>query len=170
VGAVLNDAEESDWRQLAEEATPWLLSQVREQAGDSADIENIVTESLVRLYAHWDKVPPEKRRSWLTAVARNLAIDDWRRNKRWRIIERGLKPRPLPPADEIAVARTLVPQLLAQLSEPQRRAVSLRYLQELPIGEVAHQMGVQETVAANLIENGMRRLRKLQARGSRGSR
>jgi DNA-directed RNA polymerase specialized sigma24 family protein len=59
VGAVLNDAEESDWRQLAEEATPWLLSQVREQAGDGADIENIVTESLVRLYAHWTRCRPK---------------------------------------------------------------------------------------------------------------
>lgn len=54
-----------------------------------------------------------------------------------------------------------VAEALAQLPEPQREALVLRYWEEWPLAEIARQMGRTHDAVASLLKRGLRQLRVL---------
>lgn len=79
--------------------------------------------------------------AWLITVARNKLVDYWRRQARE---ERGLHvlgqdPGPADPLDDIEEGRALV--TLRRLPASYQAVISLRYLDGLPVSQVAVEMG-----------------------------
>lgn len=81
--------------------------------------------------------PPAVSVPWLIGVARHKLVDHWRRGERER---RGLAAvgpdQPEDPWDELLDTNAAY-SALARLTGPQRAALSLRYLDGLPVAEIA---------------------------------
>ena len=127
--------------------------------GDLAD--ELAQESLVRLCRHWDQLPSgEDAVRWVNRVAFNLAKSTFRtRATRRRITERfgaALGPHSSTGDDDASLA---VRAAVARLPERERRVVILRYFCDLPVREVAIQMGCQEGTVKSLTSRAMTSLR-----------
>ncbi|WP_460530512.1 RNA polymerase sigma factor [Flindersiella endophytica] len=79
----------------------------------------------------------------MVGIARHKLVDHWRRLERERrtiaLLDAG-PPEPDDPWDEVLEAQR-AHAVLAQLSPPQRLALTLRYLDGLPVAEVAAHLG-----------------------------
>jgi RNA polymerase sigma-70 factor, ECF subfamily len=140
--------------------------------GDVQAAEDVVQETMLRGWQHAGELNPEYARSWLHAVARNIAISAYHRRRQAR-------PREIP-LDETTVPATgdgldrmvnawLVAKALNALS-PQHRAVIVElFYQRRPVAEVAELLGIPEGTVRSRCFYGLRALRsELQKQGFTG--
>lgn len=129
---------------------------------DSAVAEDVEQDTWRYLIAH----PPaiaSSMRGWLATAVRNFARQHYRADRR-RVAREVAAPTPSPveaAADFLAreaLRRRVVDAVLA-LEEPNRTAVLLRHLDELPIREVARRLGVPPETARTRVRRGLQRLR-----------
>ena len=128
-----------------------LVGQLYALTGDRDEAQDCVQEAFVRAWAHRRKLDraghPE---AWVRTTAYRLAVSRWRRTTRGRRpADRSLAaPVTSPPPDESYVALVAA---LRQLPEPQRQALVLHHVCDLPVLDVARETGVPEgTVKARL--------------------
>ena len=128
-----------------------LVGQLYALIGDRDEAQDCVQEAFVRAWAHRRKLDraghPE---AWVRTTAYRLAVSRWRRTTRGRRpADRSLAaPVTSPAPDESYVALVAA---LRQLPEPQRQALVLHHLCDLPVLDVARETGVPEgTVKARL--------------------
>lgn len=101
-------------------------------------------------------------RSWLFVAARNRMIDQWRSNERQRrrIQELIRNRRPgwteLENPDATSDLSELVIAALRSLPERQRAAITLRYLDECSVSEVAEHLGIAYGAAESLLARARR--------------
>jgi RNA polymerase sigma-70 factor (ECF subfamily) len=109
--------------------------------GDLADAQDLVQETYVRAWRHWDRLTGyESAEAWLRMVATRLATDRWRRLGVRRAFLAAAPPGGVvPPPSEETV---LVVTALRSLPTAQRRAVVMHYLLDLPVAEIARETGV----------------------------
>ncbi len=128
------DAEESPLLRYA-----YGLTSQREAA------EDIVQDAFMRLHENWLEV--ENPRPWLFRCVRNLALNHLRNNKRNTSLEtspqdspewESQRPDPEAALGKLETIRTLQ-LLIAELPEPDRTLVSLKYLSGLRYEEIATQ-------------------------------
>lgn len=96
---------------------------------------------------------------FITSVRRRH-IDRWRSSDRERQRLTLVHSRPSPDGEPTA----LPPAMLAALNERERAAVVLRYVDDLPVAEIAEQMGLGVRAAESLLSRAIRRLRREEAR------
>jgi RNA polymerase sigma-70 factor (ECF subfamily) len=161
----------SDSALLAESA--WLHRLARRLLSrDEAD--DLAQEALL---AAWQQ-PPQTRvplRAWLVGIVRNLAHAHRRSELRRQSHEANVRPRP--PQDDSAhmlLRLELQQQLLAavrQLDEPYRTTVSLRFLDQLSVEEIASRMQAPSKTVRTRIDRALVRLRQRLDRdfGNRGA-
>lgn len=104
-----------------------------------------------------DEPASEVDRAWLFVVAKRRVVDGWRRQDRQRrVVERmaASTPRHLGRVQEPDGARVVA--ALASLSERQRRAVVLRYLDEYSVAEIADSLETTYSGAESLLARGRR--------------
>ncbi len=128
-----------------------LTSQVYAMIGDREEARDSVQEAFARAWSHRRKLErAEHPEAWVRTTAYRIAVSRWRRTKvSRRPADRALQdePRATEP-DETYVALVTA---LRQLPEPQRRALVLHHLCDLPVLEVAREVGAPEgTVKARL--------------------
>ncbi|MFI5934236.1 RNA polymerase sigma factor [Actinoplanes sp. NPDC051494] len=119
--------------------------------GDRSDAQDIAQEAFARAWQHWPKVSGyEDPEAWVRTVA-------WRiMSNRWRGLQRALSTRiRLGPTDDVAHGpspdRVAVIDALQRLPRPQRQAIALHYLMDMPVDEIAATTGVPAgTVKARL--------------------
>jgi len=107
--------------------------------------EDIVQDAFMRLHEHWHEV--ENPRPWLFRCVRNLALNHLRNNKRNTPLETNPQtskewetksPDPEAALGKLETIGTLQ-LLIAELPEPDRTLVSLKYLSGLRYEEIAVQ-------------------------------
>jgi RNA polymerase sigma-70 factor (ECF subfamily) len=114
----------------------------------------------------WHKVaqyePGTNFRAWLLRLTRNLAIDRLRQDYRhkahswvWDMEELNLESPALPPDDDAH----WVWQSLRALSDEQRQAIELAYLQGLTHEQIAQQLNLPLGTVKTRIRDGMKKLR-----------
>ena len=126
--------------------------------GDRHSAEDLVQEVLEQMYVKWRRIHgmPE-------AYARRALVN--RSANRWR--RRGRRPEaPLaghdvaaPDHSEHVVVRDAVLSALRTLPPRQRAAVVLRYLEDLPVAEVARALDCSEGNVKSSVSRGLVRLR-----------
>ncbi|MCU1589591.1 MAG: SigE family polymerase sigma factor [Frankiales bacterium] len=119
--------------------------------GDLQDAQDCLQEAFARAAARWRTVRScDNPEAWVRRVAMNLAVDGHRRRRvRRRIAEQEGPPAPAPAPGEAAVD---VVRAVAQLSSEQRQVVVLHHLLDLPVAEVARELGRSEnTVKTQLV-------------------
>jgi RNA polymerase sigma-70 factor, ECF subfamily len=108
--------------------------------GDLAEAQDLAQEAFCRAWQRWHRIAAyDEPLAWVRRVAANLATSRWRRlatAARHLRRERPPESTPLGP-DHVALVAAL-----RTLPERQRRAVVLHHLLDLPVAEVAHELGV----------------------------
>jgi RNA polymerase sigma-70 factor (sigma-E family) len=109
--------------------------------GDWHTAEDLVQVTFVRLYRSWPRV----RDDTVDAYARRILVNTFLTQRRDRRRESLMADPPERAVDGVDVAQRLaVHRALASLAPRQRAAVVLRYLEDLPVAEVATLLGVTE--------------------------
>jgi RNA polymerase sigma-70 factor (ECF subfamily) len=126
-------------------------AQVYAMIGNRDEAQECVQEAFARAWSHRRTLDrTEHPEAWVRTTAYRLAVSRWRRTVRGRRpADRALSaPTSTAPPSEAHVA---VVAALKQLPENQRRALVLHHIADLPVAQVAREVGAPEgTVKARL--------------------
>ena len=154
-----------DWifRRLVREHSPRLIAYLRDYAPDQVGAEELTQSVWVRAF--------ERRQSfradgtllgWLLSIARSLALDDWRRERRMRTLPSTAAPldvasQPEDPAERAERAARVRAAVLS-LPPRQRDTVVLRVLDGLSTKEAADWLGCAEGTVKAALHQALARL------------
>jgi RNA polymerase sigma factor (sigma-70 family) len=134
--------------------------------GDRADAEDVTQQTFERALKAWRRFDPSRSqpRTWLLAIARNLVVDHYRRDRsrlHRHLGEGGVSEKQLP-SEEGPEAGGLSPELasaLASLSERDREVVALRFGADLRGPEIAELLDLRLANVQQILSRSLRRLR-----------
>jgi len=143
--------DESEFDEFYSASYPRIVGQLHAMIGNRDEAQECVQEAFVRAWAHRRKLDrAEHPEAWVRTTAYRLAVSRWRRVQLGRRpADRAVSPpTSTAPPDERRVALI---EALRHLPEPQRRALVLHHVCDLPVREVAREVGAPEgTVKARL--------------------
>jgi RNA polymerase sigma-70 factor (ECF subfamily) len=121
--------------------------------GDLMVAQDLVQEAYIRAWQRWKTVAAyDSAESWVRVVVTRLSNDRFRRLRVSRRIDRWLgPPPPAPPPSENTV---LLISALRRLPVGQRRAVSMHYLADMSIADIAVEEGVAEGTVKSWLSRG----------------
>jgi RNA polymerase sigma-70 factor (ECF subfamily) len=125
---------------LYDDALPHVYGYLLARCGDTSLAEDLTAESfLAAVHAVRKPDAPDPSIPWLIGVARHKLADHWRRVQREQRGLRLLEGEPARVEDpwETAVDRIRAREVLSRLGAHHRAALTLRYLDGLPVSEVA---------------------------------
>ena len=122
-------------------------------AGAGANLaQDLAQESFLQLHrTAWGTLPVGEARFWLYRVARNFALNEFRKsNTRYRLFDRVvevMRPRTRNPEEEYEARerQEIVLKMLARLPEDQRVALLLREQQQLSYREIGQVLNISES-------------------------
>lgn len=125
--------------------------------GDWHVAEDLVQATFVRLYRHWRRLRTETLDSYVRRTLVNLYLTRRKAARRERIVA----DVPERPARESGSTEDRVDlgRALTGLSPRQRAMVVLRYLEDLPVAEVAALLGLAEGTVKSQTARGVQALR-----------
>jgi RNA polymerase sigma-70 factor, ECF subfamily len=127
--------------------------------GDRGRAEDLAQEAFARAFRRWRVVSVMERPvTWVYVVALNAERKRWRREQRTSSCDDQTDAVVGDPAGGVTTA-VVVRDALARLAPRQRCAVSLRYLADLRIAEVAEVMGCAEGTVKATLHQALRNLR-----------
>ena len=129
-----------------------LVMQLYGVVGDRAEAEDVVQEAFVRAVAagprFTETANPE---AWLRTTAINLHRSRWRKLRNFsRIKERIAAPQDIPGLD----ARLDVIEALRSLPVEQREVVALHHLADLPVADIAQELGLPPGTVKSRLSRG----------------
>ncbi|WP_406253854.1 SigE family RNA polymerase sigma factor [Streptomyces chartreusis] len=132
--------------------------------GDRHRAEDLLQESLVKLWFAWSRVGEEAPEAYVRKVmVRAAARSGQRRCWGERPVEQLPEAAAVGDVSSDVVERSRLEAALAQLTSKQRVAVVLRYYQDLPEGQVAATLGCPVGTARSHAARGVARLRQILA-------
>ena len=152
------------WREVIAQ----LRAFVRRRIADPDRAEDLVGDIVLRIHQKLGSVDDqEKLAHWVSRVARNAVIDEYRRAARSReqLLDTTTETAIGPDADDASsvldeLSRCLRP-LLAGLPAEQRRAVEMVDLDGMPQADAARREGVSLSGMKSRVQRGRRRLAEL---------
>lgn len=153
-----------DWRAVYDEQMPRVFNYFRYRVGDETLAEDLTAATFERAWKYRDNYRRDLGAfsTWLLAIARNLAIDHFR------------KQRPELPLDEVRETGSGRPveeriqrdddlrrldALLSQLKEREREVVALKYGADMTNRAIAGVTGLSESNVGTILYRVMQRLR-----------
>jgi RNA polymerase sigma-70 factor, ECF subfamily len=137
--------------------------------GDMPFAEDVVQESMLRLWRHPDVLqqPGEAVRAWLFTVARNQVIDDRRSARYSRELRTDVVPeRPSPDFTGPAFDKWILSDALLSLSPDHRVAIVRAYYLGQTVADIAAHEQIPEGTVKSRLHYALRALRiALQERG-----
>ena len=144
-----------------------VLNLVYASTGDLTLAQDCTQEAFSRAWQQWSKVSKcDDPLAWVRTVARRLAISVWRKrtNQNLAHIRHGARASTPGPTED----RVTVMTALRTLSGPVREAVTLHYLADLSIEQIAYQTDTPAGTIKARLHRGRQQL--VQALGSEESR
>jgi RNA polymerase sigma-70 factor, ECF subfamily len=104
--------------------------------GDLADAQDVVQEAYTRAWQRWSRISSyDDPEAWVRTVAWRVAANRWRGARRW--IAARVRLGPPEPDHGPGPENVTLMAALRRLPVPQRQAVVLHYLCDLPVVDVA---------------------------------
>jgi RNA polymerase sigma-70 factor (ECF subfamily) len=132
-----------DFLDLYDHAVPQVYGYLLKRVGDRGVAEDLTSETFVAGVAALQRGTAVLSTGWFITVARNKLVDHWRRRERE---ERSLRlaydegATVVEPWD-VHLESAHAHDVLAELAPQQRLALTLRYLDGLPVVQVASELG-----------------------------
>lgn len=130
--------------------------------GNRSTAEDVLDDAIMRALSNASNVQPKTFVTWLFTIARNMAIDLWRREERRR---RALAKANLPLFERSAVldamgreAVALFNKLIKGMPAKMRRYLRLRVIQGLTHSEIAKRTGQTDIALRNMAHRVRERL------------
>lgn len=140
-----------------------LVSLAEAVSGDPAHAEDLAAEAMSRAHAKWDTVSQhDKPGAWVRRVTINLAHSRRRR--------RGTESRALRANRHETTVAPPEPHhpvwaAVAKLPKKQRAAVALRYIEDLPVADIADILECTVSTATSHLHEGRKKLAQLLEKG-----
>lgn len=129
--------------------------------GDLTEAEDVVQEAFVRTFARPEKlVRADNPGAWMRVVTLSLARSRYRRRQRFDRLIRRL-PAPDHRLPDLEPDRVVLVDAIRQLPWKQREAVTLYYLADLPVGDIATSLRVSPNVVKSRLHRGRQALAEL---------
>jgi RNA polymerase sigma-70 factor (ECF subfamily) len=151
---------------LLNELVPWLFILVRAAGVNEADAWDVVQESVLRLCQGIARFNPSRGgvRNWVARIARNLAIDLWRRQTRRRVVPLSAVELGSDRYDPALLAereedRTVLRHAVNDLKPEERAVVSLRYDDDLSYEELSKKLQIPIGTAGTRVHRAITSLR-----------
>jgi RNA polymerase sigma-70 factor (ECF subfamily) len=154
-----------DFEELYEAYAPHVYRFAFWLAGDSAEAEDITSETFVRAWVRRARIRTETLKAYLFTIARNVYLAHQRKRKREVPLE-DAHADPAPGPDTLAEARSElreVQSLLQTLPEIDRTTFLLRVQQGLPYAEIARVVGLHPSTAKVKVHRVRKRLLVMRA-------
>ena len=136
-----------------EQSGPRLVGQLHALTGDRAEAADAVQEAFVRAWVRRDRLDLERDpEAWVRTTARRLAARRWRRAQ-FRLGVLRAQP-PAPAAPEPSADVVVLVAALRRLPRAQREAVVLHHLVDLPVADVAAELGVSVGTVKSRLSRG----------------
>jgi RNA polymerase sigma-70 factor (ECF subfamily) len=154
--------------ELYDELLPEVYGYLLDRSGDRAVAEDLTSETflaVVRAEARPDRAPLTA--PWIVGIARHKLADHWRRRRRdERLLDQ------TPPETEVdpwnaTVDELLTRSVLAELDPDHRAALTFRYLDGLPVADVATVLERSVHATESLLARARAAFRRAYARGER---
>ncbi|WP_168218368.1 SigE family RNA polymerase sigma factor [Nocardioides eburneiflavus] len=149
----------SDFEEFARQQTPQLLVLARAMTGNNDEAWDLVQESLVRMAERWEKSSFDVPEAYVRTVMARLNVDRFRR------LRREILRTPHSHRDEVEVVVSDTPlagwlvESLSDLSPNQRTVIALRFVEDLPVSDIAERLGCSEGTAKSHLSRALARLR-----------
>jgi RNA polymerase sigma-70 factor (ECF subfamily) len=143
--------DEEEFDRFYSASFPRLVGQLYAMIGDRDEAQECVQEAFVRAWSHRRQLHRARApEAWVRTTAYRLAVSRWRRTVRSRREPDRAMQDPQQPA-EPGEDRVVLVEALRKLPESQRQALVLYHVCDLPVREVAAEVGVPEgTIKARL--------------------
>jgi RNA polymerase sigma-70 factor (ECF subfamily) len=153
---------------IYDRALPVVYGYLLPRCGSVAIAEDLTAETFMAAVAATKRRPaPEVTVAWLIGIGRHKLVDHWRRQAREQsrlaAVEQEEEGVDDPWDDRLDAAAAHA--ALAQLSLPQRMALTLRYLDDLPVAEVAEHLGRNLPATETLLVRARAALRRVYEEG-----
>lgn len=158
--------DESAYQLLLEKHLPSLSNYVMRMTANSAEADDIIQETFIRLWSLGSRFNPEKARltTWLHNIAHNLCIDHFRKHKRMAgdLVERN-DPEVAGPEETLHQQGLIknVQEAMMSIPERQRSAIIMCHYQGLSNKDAALILDVSVDALESLMARGRKKLRKL---------
>jgi RNA polymerase sigma-70 factor (ECF subfamily) len=138
-----------NFQDLYEDYAPEVYRFVFWLAGDSSEAEDITSETFVRAWVNYNKIRTETLKAYLFTIARNIYLEQHRKNSRQVILEESIPDSSPSPDQQVESLHRLlrIKKYLNTMKEPDRTAFILRVQHELPYAEIARVLGLSLTSA-----------------------
>lgn len=151
------------YRLLLEDVSTELRGYFRRRVRDLQDVEDLLQEALLNVHrARHTYDPARPFEPWLYAIARNAAVDSFRRNRQrtaWESLSADATP--IEVAGEEPGREPALDGVLARLPDSQRDALEMVKVKGLSIEDAAARAGVSPGAMRVRIHRGYRALREL---------
>ncbi len=162
------------FEQLVDRHQQWLVRLLLHLLGNQSDAEDVGQEVFIRAFLAIENCRDGNRfRGWLRVIARRLAFNHRRDAKtRSQYEERSglLANKSVAPASGQVEGRDLLKHTLGELSYPYREIMVLRFVEELPLKEIAAVLEVGESAAKMRLSRARAEFQRVFAKkgGTRG--
>ena len=132
-----------DFLELYDHAVPQVYGYLLKRVGNVGLAEDLTSETFMAGVAAHQRGTADLSVGWFVTVARNKLVDHWRRRERE---ERGLRlaydeAETVTEPWDVELDAVVAHDVLAHLAPQQQLALTLRYLDGLPVVQVAHVLG-----------------------------
>src|SRR3954466_13929041 len=144
-----------------------IYSYLHVSVGNKHDAEDLTTQTFLKMLEsigrfRWQSAPFS---AWLFRIAHNLAMDHFRASRRWQPEEEVPEPPDeTEPSAEIAafqsIGRQSMLELIENLSQEQQQVLTLKFVFNLPNGDVATILGKTEGAIKSLQHRALVSLQK----------
>ncbi|UYM06521.1 SigE family RNA polymerase sigma factor [Solicola gregarius] len=126
---------------------------------DVAAAEDLSQDAFTRIWRRWDSIDHAKALAYARRSVVNNFITEKRRRERFDRLKSTLARRETSAPDTAVVERDSLRAALGQLTANQRTAVVLRYVEDLPVDEVAYVTGWSSGTVKTHASRGLAHLR-----------
>ncbi|WP_433893715.1 sigma-70 family RNA polymerase sigma factor [Streptomyces sp. CA-111067] len=138
---------------------------LRLTCGDSGWAEDVVQETFLRAWRHWEHLTPDYGpvRGWLMRVAHNLVMDEYRsaRMRRGEMPLEGAEELETPELTDQVLTAYVVREALSRLPATHRRAIEATYLCDWTTEQAARRLNVPVGTVKSRVFYGLRMLRSV---------
>jgi RNA polymerase sigma-70 factor (sigma-E family) len=152
-------SKDNEIREFLEKHGKFLINFAANLTSNPDSAQDLLQESLIRLYPKWRLIKVENRLAYLKQILVRQNISTWRR-RRWREnenLEEDLEASYV--FDEDSLDTELLRTILNDLPSLQRTAIVLRYMYDFPLNETAKIMKLPVNTVKSHCARGLKTLR-----------